>query len=261
MAGLGFFGFASHFIVTRVTGGLGLLCALAFWGRQEAEPTAAAYQTQRLEMVEWQLRRRGIGNSAVLEAMATVPRHRFVPQQFRSLAYQDQPLPIGHGQTISQPYIVGLMTELIQPQKTMRVLEIGTGSGYQAAVLAHCVAEVDTIEVVPELGRAAASLLSDLGIKNVHVKIGDGYEGWPERAPYDAIVLTAAPPRRIPQPLLDQLKVGGQLVGPLGRYMQDLVRIRRTPRGYDRQVIASVQFVPMTGRVQQEHRPERSPTP
>ncbi len=261
MTDLGLFGFASHSIMARAAGGLGLLSALAFWGRQEAEPSAAAYQTQRREMVEWQLRRRGIRNPAVLEAMASVPRHRFVPRHFRSLAYEDEPLPIGHGQTISQPYIVGLMTELIEPEKSMRVLEIGTGSGYQAAVLAYCVAEVDTIEVVPELGKAAASLFGDLGLKNVQSKIGDGYEGWPERAPYDAIVLTAAPPRRIPQPLLDQLKGGGRLVAPLGRQMQDLVRFRRTSRGYDRQVIAPVQFVPMTGKVQQELRPERSPRP
>src|SRR5512135_1481685 len=133
---------------------------------------------RRLGMVERTLHRRGIRNSAVLEALASVPRHQFVPRQFRALAYEDEPLPIGYGQTISQPYIVGLMTELVEPEKAMRVLEIGTGSGYQAAVLAQCVAEVDTIEVVPELGKAAASLLEDLGINNVHVKIGDGYEGW-----------------------------------------------------------------------------------
>jgi protein-L-isoaspartate(D-aspartate) O-methyltransferase len=257
MTGLGSLGFVLHCIVAKAAGGLGLLGALALLGAQETEPTAAAYRARRLEMVKRQIHRRGIHNPAVLEALATVPRHRFVPWHLRALAYEDEPLPIGHGQTISQPYIVGLMTELIEPEKSMRVLEIGTGSGYQAAVLAQCVAEVDTIEVVPELGRAAASLFADLALKNVQTKIGDGYEGWPERAPYDAIVLTAAPPRRIPQPLLDQLKVGGRLVAPLGRYMQDLVRIRRTARGYDREVITSVQFVPMTGRAQQEWGPVR----
>ena len=126
--------------------------------------------------------------------MGKVPRHRFVPSRLSDLAYADDPLPIGQGQTISQPYIVALMTELIEPRKQMRVLEIGTGSGYQAAVLAECVGEVDTIEVVPELGRAAASRLRELGYRSVHTRIGDGYEGWPECAPFDAIVLTAAPP-------------------------------------------------------------------
>ncbi|HMF35560.1 MAG TPA: protein-L-isoaspartate(D-aspartate) O-methyltransferase, partial [Isosphaeraceae bacterium] len=162
------------------------------------------------------------------------------------------PLPIGQGQTISQPYIVALMTELIEPRKEMRVLEIGTGSGYQAAVLAECVGEVDTIEIVPELGRAAASLLGELGYRSVHARIGDGYEGWPERAPFDAIVLTAAPPERIPGPLLDQLKVGGRLVAPVGRGDQDLVRITRTEKGFTREVIAPVRFVPMTGKAQRE---------
>jgi protein-L-isoaspartate(D-aspartate) O-methyltransferase len=132
----------------------------------------------------------------------------------------------------------------------MRVLEIGTGSGYQAAVLSECVGEVETIEVVPELGRAATGLLRELGYRNVHVKIGDGYEGWPDRAPFDAILLTAAPPDRIPQPLLDQLKLGGRLVAPVGRLDQDLVRITRTERGFDREVIAPVRFVPMTGKAQ-----------
>jgi protein-L-isoaspartate(D-aspartate) O-methyltransferase len=134
----------------------------------------------------------------------------------------------------------------------MRVLEIGTGSGYQAAVLSECVAEVYTIEVVPELGRGATALLRELGYRNVHVKIGDGYAGWPEHAPFDAILLTAAPPRRIPQPLLDQLKVGGRLVAPVGAEEQDLVRITRTEKGYDRQVIAPVRFVPMTGKSEHE---------
>ena len=135
-------------------------------------------------MVENQIRGRGIKSQAVLAAMSKVPRHRFVPPAERDLAYTDGPLPIGRGQTISQPYIVAIMTELIEPRKTMRVLEIGTGSGYQAAVLAECVGEVDSIEVIPELGRSAASLLAELGYRNVRVRIGDGYGGWPDRAPY-----------------------------------------------------------------------------
>jgi protein-L-isoaspartate(D-aspartate) O-methyltransferase len=202
-------------------------------------------------MVEEQLKKRGIVSPTVLSVMAKVPRHRFVPGPLRGLAYSDGPLPIGQGQTISQPYIVALMTELIEPKKSMRVLEIGTGSGYQAAVLAECTHEVHTIEVVPELGRGAARLLRELGYRNVHTKIGDGYEGWPERAPFDAILLTAAPPDRIPQPLLDQLKIGGRLVAPVGREDQDLVRITRTETGFKRETIAPVRFVPMTGKAQQ----------
>jgi protein-L-isoaspartate(D-aspartate) O-methyltransferase len=230
---------------------IGLLTAMALGGFQLIE-TESIYQGRRQAMVKQQLEKRGIRDQAVLAAMSKVPRHRFVPALLRGLAYSDGPLPIGEGQTISQPYIVALMTELIQPAKTMRVLEIGTGSGYQAAVLSECVAEVYTIEVVPELGRGATTLLRELGHRNVHVKIGDGYVGWPDHAPFDAVVLTAAPPRRIPQPLLDQLKVGGRLVAPVGGEEQDLVRITRTEKGYDRQVIAPVRFVPMTGKAAHE---------
>jgi protein-L-isoaspartate(D-aspartate) O-methyltransferase len=232
-------------------GVIGILGVLALAGFQVVEKDATC-QGRRRAMVEDQLRRRGIRSPAVLDAMGKVPRHRFVPRYLRGLAYTDGPLPIGQGQTISQPYIVALMTELIEPKKAMRVLEIGTGSGYQAAVLAECVSEVDTIEVVPELGRGAASLLREQGYRNVQVRIGDGYEGWPGRAPYDAIVLTAAPPERVPQPLLDQLKIGGRLVAPVGREDQDLVRITRTEKGFDREVIAPVRFVPMTGKAQRD---------
>ena len=210
----------------------------------------ATQEARRRAMVESQLRRGGIRNQTVLAAMEKVPRHRFVPSALRMMAYEDGPLPIGQGQTISQPYIVALMTELIEPAKTMRVLEIGTGSGYQAAVLAECVGEVDTIEVVPELGRTAETLLRELGYRNVRTRIGDGYEGWSDRAPFDAILLTAAPPDRVPQPLLDQLKIGGRLVAPVGRGAQELVRLTRTEKGFDREVITAVQFVPMTGKAQ-----------
>src|SRR5262249_31715055 len=164
------------------------------------------YRARRLEMVAHQIAARGIKGKALLDALRNVPRHRFLPALCEGRAYTDGPLPIGEGQTISQPYIVALMTELIEPNKKMRVLEIGTGSGYQAAILAECVGAVDTIEVVPSLGRKAKSLLGELGYRNVKVRIGDGYEGWPERAPYDAIILTAAPPGRVPRPLLEQLK-------------------------------------------------------
>jgi protein-L-isoaspartate(D-aspartate) O-methyltransferase len=209
-------------------------------------------EARRLEMVATQIEARGVKDKAVLAAMRKVPRHRFVPAVFAGLAYIDGPLSIGEGQTISQPYIVAWMTELIEPKRKMRVLEIGTGSGYQAAVLAECVEEVDSIEVIPALGQKAEAVLRELGYRNVRVRIGDGYEGWPERAPYDAIILTAAPPRHVPKPLLDQLKSGGRLVAPVGRGDQDLVQITRTSTGFLRKVLAPVRFVPMTGKAQSQ---------
>jgi protein-L-isoaspartate(D-aspartate) O-methyltransferase len=215
------------------------------------QPISEDVQTsRRLEMVSAQLEARAIKNKAVLTAFRKVPRHRFVPAAWQGEAYTDGPLPIGNGQTISQPYVVAVMTELIEPTTKMRVLEIGTGSGYQAAVLAECVGEVDTIEVIPALGERASRLLGELGYRKVKVRIADGYEGWPERAPYDAILLTAAPPADVPRPLLDQLKQGGRLVAPVGRGEQDLVRITKTPTGFQREVVAPVRFVPMTGKAQ-----------
>ena len=186
-----------------------------------------------MSMVAEQIEARGIRNPLVLDAMRLVPRHRFVPPELRDQAYRDSPLPIGHRQTISQPYIVALMTELIVPKRSMKVLEIGTGSGYQAAILAECVREVYTIEILPELGRQAAELLEELGYENIHARIGDGYDGWPEQAPFDAILVTAAP-ATIPQPLLDQLAVGGRLVIPVGEFHQDLLVVRRTETGFER---------------------------
>jgi protein-L-isoaspartate(D-aspartate) O-methyltransferase len=226
-----------------------LLLASAAQGTQEG---ALTYRAQRESMVREQIERRGIKDKAVLAAFRKVPRHEFVPEQLRHLAYTDGPLPIGEKQTISQPEIVAMMTELIKPDKKMRVLEIGTGSGYQAAILAECVERVDSIEVLPALGKKAENLLRELGYKNIDVRIGDGYEGWAERAPYDAIILTAAPPREIPQPLLEQLKVGGRLVAPVGRLTQRLIRITKTASGFEREVITDVRFVPMTGKAQEK---------
>lgn len=206
-------------------------------------------------MVTTQVEARGISDPAVLAALRTVPRHLFFPESRRLPAYEDGAFSIGEGQTISQPYIVGLMTALIAPKPEMKVLEIGTGSGYQAAVLAHCVGEVDTIENHPKLARAAEARLQAFGITNVHIRIGDGFDGWPDHAPFDAIVVTAAP-RRIPQPLLDQLKVGGRLVAPVGRtgkgLGQRLVVMTRTDRGWSTETAGMVKFVPMTGKAERK---------
>ena len=204
-------------------------------------------EARRREMVATQIEARGIDDPRVLKAMRSVPRHLFVPPNLRNEAHRDGPLPIGHEQTISQPYIVALMTELIRPRASMKVLEVGTGSGYQAAVLAECVGDVYTIEIVPKLGRQAAELLDSLGYDNVHTRIGDGFDGWPEEAPFDAIVVTAAP-AEVPPPLKDQLAVGGRLVIPVGRGSQDLIVLTRTEKGFERSRVTGVRFVPMTGK-------------
>jgi protein-L-isoaspartate(D-aspartate) O-methyltransferase len=210
-----------------------------------ADGAAAA----RARMVEDQLRARGLHDPRVLDAMRRVERHRFVPEALAGQAYADHPLPIGHGQTISQPYIVALMTEEARLRPDARVLEIGTGSGYQAAVAAVLAREVWSIEIVEPLAREAAARLAALGYRNVTVRAGDGYRGWPEHAPFDAILVTAAPPE-IPQPLLDQLAVGGRLVAPVGEASQELVVVERTAGGLSRRTIIPVRFVPMTGEAQ-----------
>ena len=208
---------------------------------------------ERERMVRTQIEARGIDDEAVLAALRAVPRHRFVPPDQDPDAYADRPLPIGHGQTISQPYIVALMTDLAQAGPGDRVLEIGTGSGYQAAVLAEMGCIVYSIEIIEPLAREAAARLETLGYGTVRVRAGDGYAGWPEEAPFDAVVLTAAPPS-IPQPLLDQVAVGGRLVAPVGRSYQQLVVITRTETGYERRSLLPVRFVPMTGEAQRDGR-------
>jgi protein-L-isoaspartate(D-aspartate) O-methyltransferase len=205
------------------------------------------YQKLRKDMVKNQLEARGIRNEDVLKAMLKVPRHQLVPGNVRHLAYHDSPLPIGSGQTISQPYIVAFMTAAIDPTPDMKVLEIGTGSGYQAAVLAEIVAEVYTIEIVKNLGKKAQKDLSELGYKNIHVRVGDGYKGWPEQAPFDAILVTAAP-EEVPQPLIDQLKEGGKMIIPVGptANTQEL-RILEKKNGKIRsKSLFPVRFVPFT---------------
>ncbi len=209
------------------------------------------YQKLRKAMVEQQIIARGVKDHRVIKAMEIVPRHKFVPPEEAPFAYLDEPRPIGHGQTISQPYIVAFMTEQLHVKPTDRVLEIGTGSGYQAAVLAQLADSVFTIEIIPELAKAAAERLKALGYDNVVVKQGDGYNGWPEKAPFDAIIVTAAPPK-IPPPLLEQLKNGGTMVLPVGEYVQELVVVRKSASGMAMQNILPVRFVPMTGKVQKE---------
>ncbi|MHC4812748.1 MAG: protein-L-isoaspartate(D-aspartate) O-methyltransferase [Planctomycetota bacterium] len=200
-------------------------------------------------MVSVQIQRRGIHNAAVLAAMRKVPRHRFVPASLRQHAHRDGPLPIGHEQTISQPYIVAFMTDALKLTGDEKVLEIGTGSGYQAAVLGEVAREVFTIEIVDPLARQASKLLAEMGYKNIHVRSGDGYQGWPEKAPFDAIMVTAAPDH-VPQPLIDQLKVGGRMVLPVGSVFQELVLIEKTKKGVTRRPVLPVRFVPMTGEAQ-----------
>jgi protein-L-isoaspartate(D-aspartate) O-methyltransferase len=189
-------------------------------------------------------------SDAVMAALGKVPRHRFVPSSQEPFAYENRPLPIGEGQTISQPYIVALMTELLDPKRSDTVLEVGTGSGYQAAVLAEVAARVYTIEIVAPLAKEAAARLKRLGHANVEVRAGDGYLGWPEAAPFDAIVVTAAAPR-IPEPLKQQLKDGGRLVLPVGEDWQELVVVTRRGDRFEERKVLPVRFVPMTGKVRQ----------
>ena len=182
----------------------------------------------------------------VLRVMMRVPRHLFVGEKWREYAYADHPLPIGEDQTISQPYIVAYMTQALQLEAGERVLEVGTGSGYQAAVLGELAAEVYTIEIVSVLARRSKALLAELGYKNVHVREGDGYRGWPEQAPFDAVMVTAAPDH-LPEPLLEQLKMGGRLVLPVGDSYQELLRLTKTAEGVRVDTLLPVRFVPMTG--------------
>jgi protein-L-isoaspartate(D-aspartate) O-methyltransferase len=203
-------------------------------------------QVERDRMVKDQIVARGTKNPAVLRAMRQVPRHEFIPESQANLAYQDQPLPIGHGQTISQPAVVAFMTEALELNGTDKVLEVGTGSGYQAAILAEIVTKVFTIEIIEPLASRASETLMRLGYTNVRVRVGNGSGGWPEEAPFDAIIVTAAA-EQVPQPLMDQLAIGGRLIAPVGKSLQTLVLIRRTLKGYERTELLSVMFVPLTG--------------
>jgi len=205
------------------------------------------WAAQRKRMVDEQIRARGVKDPAVLRAMERVARHEFVPEESRRESYGDFPLPIGYEQTISQPYIVAYMTEALRLKKGHKALEVGTGSGYQAAVLAEMGVEVYTIEIVEPLGRRAQQLLTRLGYDKVHARIGDGYDGWPEAAPFDGIIVTAAP-ESIPEPLKQQLREGGRLVIPVGRHVQDLKVLVKRGGALELVETLPVRFVPMTGK-------------
>ncbi|HUV31447.1 MAG TPA: protein-L-isoaspartate(D-aspartate) O-methyltransferase [Acidobacteriota bacterium] len=220
-------------------------------GCTNASDADSAYAKARKAMIDRQIASRGITDERLLAAFDRVERHRFVDKSLAPLAYADHPLPIGQGQTISQPYIVALMTQLLDLKETDTVLEVGTGSGYQAAILAELCAHVFTIEIVESLGRSARTRLDDLGYTNVTVRIGDGYRGWPENAPFDAVVVTCAPPE-IPQPLLDQLAEGGRLVIPVGTNWQELILIVKKDGKLTRKSVTAVRFVPMTGESQEK---------
>jgi protein-L-isoaspartate(D-aspartate) O-methyltransferase len=221
--------------------------AIAATGCGQKTPPVFDFAAQRQLMVQEQLVPRGLKNARVLAAMSKVPREEFVPADSRAASYEDGPLPIGYDQTISQPYIVAFMTEKLQPKPDHRVLEVGTGSGYQAAVLAELVADVYTIEIVEPLAKNAEATLQRLGYKNVHVKVGDGYSGWPDHAPYDAIIVTCAP-NHVPQQLTDQLKDGGRMIIPVGeRFAQELYLLDKKDGRLRESAVLPVRFVPMAG--------------
>jgi protein-L-isoaspartate(D-aspartate) O-methyltransferase len=222
-----------------------LLSLLLVAAPPAAPDTSEEHERLRARMVEQQIAARDVSNARVLDAMRAVPRHRFAPSHPPTLAYADRPLPIGHGQTISQPYVVARMTELVAPAPTDRVLEVGTGSGYQAAVLAELADSVFTIEIIPELAATATTRLRRLGYNNVVVRTGDGFAGWPAKAPFDAIVVTAAP-ERVPPPLIDQLADGGRMIIPVGPTdgVQHLTLLTKTDGTVSRRQLAPVRFVP-----------------
>jgi protein-L-isoaspartate(D-aspartate) O-methyltransferase len=205
------------------------------------------FQVMRERMIETQILPRDVRNDRVVQAMRRVPRELFIPEDMRPFAYDDRPLPIGRGQTISQPYIVAYMTQALELEPSHTVLEIGTGSGYQAAVLANIVKQVYSVEIVPDLADSARRALAQAGYTNVDVRTGNGYLGWPERAPFDRIIVTAAPPE-IPQALVDQLAVGGVMVVPVGTGNQEIVIITKTPDGVTQKRTIEVRFVPMVSK-------------
>jgi len=235
---------------TKTAIALVLLLAGCWQEEQQMEIEKDAFTAQRTRMVREQMVGRDIVDEKVLRVMGQVRRHLFVPERMGEYAYLDHPLPIGSEQTISQPYMVAYMTQALELENTDKVLEIGTGSGYQAAVLAKIVEQVFSIEIIPELAQRAAVLLQELGYENVQVRTGDGYLGWPEEAPFDAIIVTAAPDH-VPSALVKQLAPGGRLVIPLGNKKQELVRLVRVGEEIREESLLPVRFVPMTGQAQE----------
>ena len=230
----------------------GAVCAFVAVGLVAQPPGSNdPFAAQRTAMVEEQIRGRGIEEPRLLNALRTVPRHEFVPDSLRDDAYGDEPVQIGSGQTVSQPYLVALMADLLELDGDEKLLEIGTGSGYTTAVLARLARRVYSIEIIDDLAARAEGVLDDLGYGNVEVRVGDGYRGWPEEAPFDGILVSAAP-AEVPPPLIEQLKVNGILVAPVGGPLQDLVVIRKTPEGLERRQVDVVRFVPMVGQAQED---------
>lgn len=244
------------FFLSLAAACLGGMCMVRFAAAQSGDN----YTIIRARLVEEVLKGGGITNPRVLEAMAETPRHEFVAPEYRNQAYYDKALPIGNSQTISSPYIVAVMTQELDPQPDDKVLEIGTGSGYQAAVLSPLVKDVYTIEIVEELGQRAAKVLQRLQYNNVHTKIGDGYQGWAEHAPFDKIIVTCSP-ENVPQPLIDQLVDGGLMIIPVGeRYQQTLMRMRKKGNQLEREALRPTLFVPMTGAAEDQRKVHADPT-
>ncbi len=229
---------------------LAIISTLLGFSAQSSAKEQNAFERKRMKMVKEQIAARGVEDRNVLEAMEAVKRHELVPERYRKLAYEDHPLPIGKDQTISQPYIVGLMSQLLEADPGDKILEIGTGSGYQAAVLAEMGLEVYSIEIIESLAIRTEKDLTRLGYSDVHVMHGDGYQGWPNEAPFDGIIITAAPPK-LPEPLIEQVKEGGRIVVPVGRRLQSLNVYTKSKNGrVSKERIIPVRFVPMTGEAQ-----------
>jgi protein-L-isoaspartate(D-aspartate) O-methyltransferase len=240
-----------HFSMRRISQSL-ILAVVAASGCGQNASSVSDFAAQRQQMVQRQLMTRGINDARVLAAMAKVPREEFIAPESRVASYEDGPLPIGHGQTISQPYVVAFMTEQLHPKPSDRVLEVGTGSGYQAAILGELVSKVYSIEIVEPLAKNAEATLQRLGYKNVHLKIGDGYKGWPEAGPFDAIIVTCAPDK-VPQQLVDQLKDDGRMVIPVGdRFAQQLYLLEKKNGQLKQSATLPVRFVPMTSEAQKQ---------